>query len=343
MNIDKKAVGMRISAIRKENGDTQEEFGKKIDNASKSVVSKWERGDTIPNNKRLKIISDMAQTSVDNILYGNLSNFVAHFIMENYNVGYIDVSQISKLIQELQEDDVSISDLEEIKNRINEKLPIWKKEFELQVDKDLTYIRSHKEYKNEVFPYLASENGKLLEKFEDIFDTNYNFNFNEKVKFSSNIESIAVTLQSIIENPLYIFDTLALKTDFEELRKDIFNKDSINENENVHISFVGNNKPFPSKYNPTALLVNVNDDENCDLLKSATNVLVHYFEDLSLRLLIRYFLQSNLLLIDKEEVYLGYLDTNLVFNTSYKGKQIKINLEKDSEMFNIFPVFAIYY
>lgn len=54
MNVDKEALGMRISNIRKSKGLTLEAFGELIDDAGKSAVSKWEKGITIPNNKRLK-------------------------------------------------------------------------------------------------------------------------------------------------------------------------------------------------------------------------------------------------------------------------------------------------
>lgn len=44
IEINKEAVGIRIKQIRLEKGLTLEEFGKLVDNASKSIVSKWERG-----------------------------------------------------------------------------------------------------------------------------------------------------------------------------------------------------------------------------------------------------------------------------------------------------------
>lgn len=52
-NINKKAVGLRIKSIRKANGDTLEQFGKSL-NADKSLVSRWEKGQSIPNPERIK-------------------------------------------------------------------------------------------------------------------------------------------------------------------------------------------------------------------------------------------------------------------------------------------------
>ncbi|MCI3029775.1 helix-turn-helix domain-containing protein [Desemzia sp. C1] len=69
MEIDKKAVGLRIKSIRISNGLTLEEFGKLFD-ASKGNVSLWEKGSSIPNNERLKQISRLGHISVDTLLYG---------------------------------------------------------------------------------------------------------------------------------------------------------------------------------------------------------------------------------------------------------------------------------
>src|SRR5690625_2238912 len=76
MDVDRNSLGMRIHRIRKEKGLTLEEFGQLIDNASKSVVSKWERGITMPNNKRIKIIADISQISVFELLYGSATAYV---------------------------------------------------------------------------------------------------------------------------------------------------------------------------------------------------------------------------------------------------------------------------
>lgn len=70
MEIDKKLVGERISAIRKSLGLTMELFGNKVLNADRSLVSKWERGKAVPNNARVKIIAEIGNVSVPYLLYG---------------------------------------------------------------------------------------------------------------------------------------------------------------------------------------------------------------------------------------------------------------------------------
>ena len=67
--INKIAVGARIREIRLARGMTLEEFGN-LFSASKSIASRWEKGKSIPNNIRIKAIADMANISVQELLYG---------------------------------------------------------------------------------------------------------------------------------------------------------------------------------------------------------------------------------------------------------------------------------
>lgn len=71
MSINNNEVGERIKKLRSEKGLSQEEFGKLIKNAHKSLVSKWEKGQSLPNNERLKIIAELGGISVNELLYGH--------------------------------------------------------------------------------------------------------------------------------------------------------------------------------------------------------------------------------------------------------------------------------
>lgn len=71
MQTNKKEVGLRIKAIRQERGMNLEEFGK-LFNVSKSNVSHWESGNTLPNSERLKAIAKIGDMTVDELLYGKL-------------------------------------------------------------------------------------------------------------------------------------------------------------------------------------------------------------------------------------------------------------------------------
>ncbi len=69
--IDKKAVGERIRAIRLSLGYTMGEFGSKLGHKTgKSNVSRWERGENLPNSRVLSDIAFYGQVSVEELLHG---------------------------------------------------------------------------------------------------------------------------------------------------------------------------------------------------------------------------------------------------------------------------------
>ncbi|MDW4456490.1 helix-turn-helix domain-containing protein [Staphylococcus saprophyticus] len=78
---DKKSVGERIKRIRINNGKTQEQFGE-LFSASKGNVATWEKGLSLPNKERLKLISELGNITIDELLYGteytkeSISNYV---------------------------------------------------------------------------------------------------------------------------------------------------------------------------------------------------------------------------------------------------------------------------
>lgn len=70
MKPNKKLVGKRIQAIRFNMKYTLEEFGG-IFNASKSNACGWEKGNSLPNKKRLNKIAQLGNLTVNELLYGN--------------------------------------------------------------------------------------------------------------------------------------------------------------------------------------------------------------------------------------------------------------------------------
>lgn len=77
--IDKIRVGERIFKIRNALNLTLEQFGKERGiSAERSNVSKWERGITLPNRGRLEIIAKKGNTSVDELLYGDIKEFITN-------------------------------------------------------------------------------------------------------------------------------------------------------------------------------------------------------------------------------------------------------------------------
>ena len=65
-------IGERIKNIRLSKGMTLEEFGK-LFSAGKSNVSKWEKGQTLPNADRLKSIAGFANITIEE-LTSNIDN-----------------------------------------------------------------------------------------------------------------------------------------------------------------------------------------------------------------------------------------------------------------------------
>ncbi len=67
MNISK--VAEQIAILRKNKGLTQNELGERV-GVSFQAVSKWERGETLPDVAILPDLAKVLETSIDNILLG---------------------------------------------------------------------------------------------------------------------------------------------------------------------------------------------------------------------------------------------------------------------------------
>lgn len=72
--VDNKLVGKQIAYLRTNKGITQSELGERL-GVSFQAVSKWERGETLPDVGILPELSDILETTVDNILRGGNTSF----------------------------------------------------------------------------------------------------------------------------------------------------------------------------------------------------------------------------------------------------------------------------
>ena len=95
-NIDKKALGLRIRAIRQEKGMTLEEFGK-LFGAGKGLVSRWENGLSVPSPERIKAIAKIGDKTVSE-LYG--SKFNKRTLRNNFVHGIFSLQTIKRLTEE---------------------------------------------------------------------------------------------------------------------------------------------------------------------------------------------------------------------------------------------------
>jgi transcriptional regulator with XRE-family HTH domain len=83
--MENNSIGKKIKNIRLSLGMTAEEFGKMFTPpAAKSIVSRWEKGKSLPNPKRTKKIAELGNTTVEDLLgeekYLNKEN---DFLSEN--------------------------------------------------------------------------------------------------------------------------------------------------------------------------------------------------------------------------------------------------------------------
>ena len=91
--MDSKLVGAQIAHMRKEKGLTQNDLGDRL-GVSFQAVSKWERGETLPDTAILLDLANALETSVDCILTGGSQ--VLHYR------GKITVAQMSEGILSLK-------------------------------------------------------------------------------------------------------------------------------------------------------------------------------------------------------------------------------------------------
>jgi transcriptional regulator with XRE-family HTH domain len=69
MQINNGKIGAQIAALRKSKNLTQNELGERLQ-ISFQAVSKWERGETLPDTAILPDLAGILETTIDNILNG---------------------------------------------------------------------------------------------------------------------------------------------------------------------------------------------------------------------------------------------------------------------------------
>lgn len=109
-----KEVGKRIRNIRQQLGLSMEGFAARIDDKAKSgTVSNWETGKNLPNNERLKRISELGNVSLSYLLEGR------KYIDDVEKVVYEDKDGEMKLIYTGHDENEGKLQGEKIKNAID--------------------------------------------------------------------------------------------------------------------------------------------------------------------------------------------------------------------------------
>ena len=75
MHIDNIKVGKQIALLRAEKGITQNELGERV-GVSFQAVSKWERGETLPDISVLPDLANVLETTIDHILLAGEQHLV---------------------------------------------------------------------------------------------------------------------------------------------------------------------------------------------------------------------------------------------------------------------------
>lgn len=99
MSINLLDTGNQIYALRKAKGMTQNELGERL-NVSFQAVSKWERGETLPDTGILIDLADVLETTVDNILTGGrkVMNYRGRITVSDMKNGILCLENAGKLL-----------------------------------------------------------------------------------------------------------------------------------------------------------------------------------------------------------------------------------------------------
>lgn len=99
MGINLSDVGNQIYALRKAKGMTQNELGERL-NVSFQAVSKWERGETLPDTGILVDLANVLETSVDNILNGGrkVMSYRGKITVSDMKEGIMCLEKLGKLL-----------------------------------------------------------------------------------------------------------------------------------------------------------------------------------------------------------------------------------------------------
>ena len=97
--MDSKLVGAQIAHLRKEKGLTQNDLGDRL-GVSFQAVSKWERGETLPDTAILLDLANALETSVDFILSGGsqVLHYRGKFTVNQMSEGILSLKRMGELL-----------------------------------------------------------------------------------------------------------------------------------------------------------------------------------------------------------------------------------------------------
>lgn len=97
--MNSRQIGTYIAQLRKEKGLTQNNLGDRL-GVSFQAVSKWERGETLPDTAILLDLANVLGTSVDCLLTGGsqILNYKGKFTVSQMREGILSLKQMGELL-----------------------------------------------------------------------------------------------------------------------------------------------------------------------------------------------------------------------------------------------------
>lgn len=189
-NIKNSDVGKRIKILRTKKGLTMEEFGELFEpTASKSIVSRWEKGQSIPNNERLKRIAELGNLTVEYLLYGSLeeytNNLLDDFVEELKASNTINNGVIPFIIREFE-------------SRLSQKNIFAPKDIESidRIFKDLKNDTLEKwsnleNIENQILNFLSEDIGNFIEDYKKYLYDDYYKNDTHEISTGEKISDLS--------------------------------------------------------------------------------------------------------------------------------------------------------
>lgn len=118
MSVNILKIGKYIHELRKRKNITQNQLGERL-NISYQAVSKWERGEALPDTSLLLDLAAILETTVDNILNGGerLMNFNKKISVRDIKTGIDNLSDLGSLIG--RDNTIYTGLIEGINNKMN--------------------------------------------------------------------------------------------------------------------------------------------------------------------------------------------------------------------------------
>lgn len=143
-------------------------FGFKVLNADRSLVSKWEKGKALPNNARVKILAELGDVSVNELLYGSFENYISNVILENSNEDFIQRDVLDMTIREANKLNLTYGQDQELYNLYKELFTLKIKQTTANVLRKMelqdSELEGHTEYKIEYLKKNINDSLKLIKK-----------------------------------------------------------------------------------------------------------------------------------------------------------------------------------